>query len=252
MSLVPRPKERGLIAGRDHRARLLAALALALVSVFIHQPASALLFLLLGLALALIDGNSPGTLARRLLLLQFLMLSLLLTLPFQVPGEILGQVVGMGYSREGLILALVIFCKANGVALALLGLLSSMEPMHLGRALARLGAPDKLAHLLMLGLRQIHLLQLEYQRLNTAMRARGFVPGSNRHSWRSYGQLMGMLLVRALDRSKRLGAAMRARGFDGRFYLLEDRDWQRTDGLFLATLIGLGAGLLVLEHHLLP
>lgn len=248
MSLVPRPKESGLIASRDPRARLLAALMLALVSVFIHQPVSAMLFLLLGLGLALADGNSPATLAKRLLLLQFLMLSLLLTLPFQVPGEMLGEVAGLGYSREGLTLALVIFCKANGVALALLGLLSSMEPMHLGRALARLGAPDKLSHLLMLGLRQIHLLQLEYQRLNTAMRARGFVPSSNRHAWRSYGQLMGMLLVRALDRSRRLETAMRARGFDGRFYLLEDRLWRLSDSLFLASLVGLGASLLYLEY----
>lgn len=246
--LGPATKEQGLIASRDPRARLLAALALALVSVFIHQPATAVLLLALGLVLALLDGAPLKSLALKLLPLQLLMLSLLLTLPFQVPGQSIGQLGSMEISREGLELALTIFCKANGITLALLGLLASLEPMHLGRALSQLGAPDKLTQLLILGLRQIQLLQLEYQRLTTAMRARGFVPGSNRHSWHSYAQLIGMLLVRALERSKRLEAAMRARGFHGRFYLLQESAWQRMDSLFLGLLLGLGVCLLLLEH----
>lgn len=253
MNLSPRvaATREGWIASRDPRARVLAALGLALVSVFLHQVLTALLLLGLGLGLALVDGAPVKILLKRLVLLQLLMLSLLISLPLQVPGESIGQIAGQSISREGLQLALVIFCKANGVALALLGLLSSMEPMQLGQALARLGAPDKLAHLLMLSLRQIHLLHQEYQRLRNAMLARGFVPGSNRQSWQSYAHLMGSLLVRALERARRLEAAMRARGFQGRFYLLGEDAWGTADSLFLALLLELVFSLLVIEYLVL-
>jgi cobalt/nickel transport system permease protein len=50
---------------------------------------------------------------------------------------------------------------------------------------------------------------------------RGFRPGVNRHTYRSFGYLAGMLLVRSLDRSERIVAAMKCRGFRGRFYLLD-------------------------------
>lgn len=241
--------QRGLIGGRDPRARLLAALGIALASVFIHHWMTGLLLLALGLALALL-GGSLRRLIKRLLALEFMLLVLLISLPLQVPGEPLIQVLGLGLSREGLLLALIILCKVNGVALALFGLLSDMEPMHLGQALMRLGAPDKFAYLLILTLNQTHLIQQEYQRLVTAMRARGFAPGNNWHSWRSLAQLMGLLLVRSLDRSRRLDAAMRARGFQGRFHLLEPPGWQGADGLFLMLLLGLGLGLLMLEQQL--
>ena len=36
------------------------------------------------------------------------------------------------------------------------------------------------------------------------LRVRGFKPGSNRHTWRSLGYLVGMLLVRSLERAERV------------------------------------------------
>jgi cobalt/nickel transport system permease protein len=54
------------------------------------------------------------------------------------------------------------------------------------------------------------------------MRARAFRPGCGPHCWRSVGYLFGMLMVRSLERAERIDAAMRCRGFDGRFHLAED------------------------------
>nr|WP_307258251.1 energy-coupling factor transporter transmembrane component T [Kaistia dalseonensis] len=47
--------------------------------------------------------------------------------------------------------------------------------------------------------------------------ARGFRPRSSRHTWRSHGNLIGMLQVCALDRSRRIEEAMLCRGYGGRF-----------------------------------
>jgi cobalt/nickel transport system permease protein len=77
--------------------------------------------------------------------------------------------------------------------------------------------------------RYIGVLFDEHQRLRTAMKARAFVAGSNWHTWRSYGHLLGMLLVRSMERAQRISGAMRCRGFNGKFHLLTPVKWHRRD-----------------------
>ncbi|MGD9298980.1 MAG: energy-coupling factor transporter transmembrane component T, partial [Thiohalocapsa sp.] len=108
--------------------------------------------------------------------------------------------------------------------------------------------PHKLVHLLLLTIGQIKHLDDERWRLRRAMRARAFVPRSNRHTWVSYGNLIGMLLVRSLERARRIEAAMRARGFQGRLYLLDDRHWRLVDTVSLVVLVPFLAGLLALDR----
>jgi len=103
-----------------------------------------------------------------------------------------------------------------------LALLSSLEMVELGHALARLGAPQRLVTLLLFTVRYVDVLGQEYARLRLAMRARAFRPRAGWHTWRAYGWLVGMLLVMSLERSERIHAAMRLRGFTGRFHLLDE------------------------------
>jgi len=92
--------------------------------------------------------------------------------------------------------------------------------VELGHALLHLRVPDKLAHLFLFTIRYMDLVHHEYGRLRQAMRVRCFRPRANRHTYRSVGHLVGMLLVRSFDRSERVLAAMKCRGFRGRFYVL--------------------------------
>jgi cobalt/nickel transport system permease protein len=64
------------------------------------------------------------------------------------------------------------------------------------------------------------------------METRAFRPGYNLHTFRSFGNLFGLLLVRSLDRSERVLAAMKCRGFQGRFYILHAFAWMRRDTVF--------------------
>ncbi len=70
------------------------------------------------------------------------------------------------------------------------------------------------------------------------MKVRGFRPHMDRHTYRSMGNLFGMLLVRAYDRSQRILAAMKCRNFQGRFYLLDHFHFQSSRFVFLS---GFGA-----------
>ena len=76
------------------------------------------------------------------------------------------------------------------------------------------------------------------------MRARGFRPRTSRHTWRSYGNLMGMLLVRALERAQRVEEAMLCRGYNGAFPYRPlpapaRRDWTRFGAITGGGLIAL-------------
>jgi cobalt/nickel transport system permease protein len=242
------PRGAGWIADRDPRLRILSALLFALVTVSLARPPVA--FAALGLAAVMAAGSGWGVrdLLRRLAAMEILMVVLLLTLPFTVPGEGALRVGPLTASREGLLAALMIALKANAVVLALLALVGSLEPVVFGHALGRLGVPDKLVHLLLLTVRQIHLLHREFLRLRQAMRARAFVPRSDGHTWRSYGYLVGMLLVRSLERSRRVLAAMRCRGFHGRLYLLDSTHWRPADTVLAVGLALLLVCLPLLDH----
>jgi cobalt/nickel transport system permease protein len=67
------------------------------------------------------------------------------------------------------------------------------------------------------------------------MTARAFRPRTDRHTWRSLGWLVGMLLVRSFERAERVLGAMKCRGFTGRMPALDDFRFHTADGLFALT-----------------
>ncbi|MCV6598747.1 MAG: energy-coupling factor transporter transmembrane protein EcfT, partial [Mangrovicoccus sp.] len=111
----------------------------------------------------------------------------------------------------------------------------------------RLRCPETLVHLLMFTIRYIDVLRAEYLRLRAAMKVRGFRPGTNWHSYRSLGYLVGMMLVRAIERSERILGAMKCRGFSGQLLLLQDFALTRRDHVFAAGLLLLCMALLAVD-----
>ncbi|WP_462322133.1 cobalt ECF transporter T component CbiQ [Halochromatium sp.] len=234
------------LAAFDPRARVVLAVLFATTVVSLQSLTMAALALGAASLVAWLGGVSLQRL-RHLLPLELLMVVLLLTLPFSVPGTPLLQLGPLVASAEGLGLALLILLKANAVVLILFGMVGSLGPGPTVHALAGLGMPTKLCQLLWLTLRQIELVGDEYRRMRLAMRARAFVPRSDRHSWNALGWLIGMLLVRSLARGQRVAEAMRCRGFDGQLRLLQRFHWQRCDTLVLVGALTLLAAVLLAD-----
>jgi cobalt/nickel transport system permease protein len=231
---------------RDPRLRIVAALALALLTVSLEHLVLVTMAMPLAFVLTLLAGLPPRLIGRRLFALEGFMLLLLILLPFSVPGTPLLQLGPLVASWQGMVQALTILLKANTVVLVVLALIGTLEPVVLGHALYRLRVPDKLVHLLLFTVRYLGLLNDEYRRLRQAMYARGFRARSDRHTWRSFGWLMGMLLVRSLERAQRIVTAMKCRGFNGRFYLFNGNPWSASDtGFALLILLVLSAFLIL-------
>jgi len=221
-----------LLDGLDPRSRILAAVVFAIVIVALDNLA------LLAVALAasmlmMLEARLPvGPTLKRMAAMDTFIIFLIAMLPFTVPGEPIFSIFGFAASWEGFWQAVEIALKANAVILALMALVGSMEPVTLGHALSRLKVPDGLIHLLMFTVRYVDVLQQEYMRLRMAMKARGFRPGNNGHTYRSLGYLVGMMLVRAIERSERILGAMKCRGFTGRIPLIGEFAFTTRDVVF--------------------
>lgn len=221
----------------DPRTRLLAALAcvvgvLALTNLWLLAAAIVAASVLLRLS-----GVPMGRVRGRLLHLEGFLVLLLVLLPFTTPGTALFSLGPLQASDTGLRLAITIVLRVNACVLVILALLSSMDAVRLAHTLARLGMPWKLAHLFLFTARFIGLFRAEAARLRDAMRARVFVARSNLHTWRSLGNLVGMLLVRSIERADCVDEAMRCRAFSGHFPIAAAPPRGHGDALFASMLL---------------
>ncbi len=205
----------------DPRSRICLALAFSLLVAVANRPATTVAALALAALCAATSGLDLRTLLRRMAPLNVFMLLLIAIMPLASGGREIGRLGPIRYGEEGLWLALAIAVKGNAILLGLVALLGSLDITTVGHAMNHLRVPDKLTHLLLFTVRYLDVLRHEYGRLSAAMRLRGFHPRADRHTWRTFGHLIGMLLVRSLDRSERVVAAMKCRGFHGHFYLLD-------------------------------
>lgn len=228
----------------DPRIRLAVAFSFAVLIVLVER------FAVLGAALAvsflfvLLARSLTRSSIRRIAGLNGFMLMLAILLPLTTPGTPMAQFGPLSWSQPGLLQAALIALKANAILAAFIALAGTIEHAHLGFALNGLGMPEKLTHIMLFKVRYLGVIQREYQRLREAMRLRAFRPRCNRHTFRVLGYLIGMLLIRSLDRAERVHEAMKCRGFRGRFYVLEHFRIASADVAFAAVsfagLIALG------------
>jgi cobalt/nickel transport system permease protein len=234
----------------DPRIRVLAATALSVVVALSNQTTTLAIALAAGLILIALARLPMMAVAGRLSVVTGFLLLLWLVLPFTVGGAPLVNLGPLTISREGVAYAGRITLKSIAILSLFLATVTTMSVATLGHTLARLRLPDKLIVLLLLTYRYVFVLEQEYQRLKRAADIRGFRPGSNLHSYRTYAYLVGMLLVRASARARRVYLAMCCRGFSGRFYTLADLSPAPHNLLFALILGALGILLLSVELFL--
>ena len=205
----------------DPRARLLLAVCLALILAAAGRFSTLGVGVVAAGVCVALSGNPWPVVLRRVAVLNAVLLLVAALLPLTTEGAPLFHFGPWPYTRDGLLTAVAVILKGNGIVLAFLGLVGTLPTATLGHVLSHFHVPAKLVHLTVFTVRYLDVFHHEYARLRAAMRVRGFRPGVNRHTYRSFGYLAGMLLVRSLDRSERIVAAMKCRGFRGRFYLLD-------------------------------
>jgi cobalt/nickel transport system permease protein len=181
----------------------------------------------------------------RFLIVNGFILFLWVLLPFTTKGTALFSIGPLTATNAGILIATLITLKSNAIILTFIALMSTMSVFTMGRALSDLRVPSKIVHLVFLTYRYIHVINMEYRRLIKAAKIRGFHPGNNLHTYRTYAYLVGMLLVKSYERAERVRAAMLCRGFRGKFYDLMEFELKSTD-LIVLFLMLIGVSLIAL------
>jgi cobalt/nickel transport system permease protein len=140
---------------------------------------------------------------------------------------------------DGLLPALALLEKGLALVSLMLVLIATAPPEVNLKAAHSLHVPGLLVQLVGMTHRYTYLLADEFGRLRQALRLRGFRNRADLHSYRTVGHVAGTLLVRGHERAERVGQAMRCRGFDGRYRLLNTFRTHPRDVLFGAGVLGL-------------
>lgn len=204
----------------DPRVRLVTACAFSLLAALTPDPRVAAGVLLLALGLLAAARLPAAPLWRRLGALNVFVAAVAVGFLFFGEGPVWARWGPVHIYEEGIHQALLVFLKSHAVLLLFTVLVSTIEPVVLGHAMSHLNIPDPLIQLFLFTIRYTEVLHREYLTLRKAMRARGFRAGLRRVQRVHLAQLIGMLLVRSLDRSERILQAMKCRGFHGSFFLM--------------------------------
>lgn len=237
-----------LIHRLDPRVRVILATVYSFVIALSGKFTVLFAALAVSLLMAFVARLELSALVKRILIVNGLVLLVWVVLPLTFEGQSLMTIGPLVIYRPGVLLAARITLKSNAILLALIALIATMNFSTLGHALNHLRLPDKIVQLLLMTYRYIFVIEQEYQRLMRAARIRGFQPGTNLHTYKTYAYVIGMLFVRAAARAERVHQAMLCRGFKRKFYCLQEFKTGTAGHIFSALMLMVVAGLILLEH----
>ncbi len=185
----------------------------------------------------------------RLAAAQIFLLPCLMFLPFSMGGETVA-VGPLKPARAGLELTGVLYLRALALITVGLAVVYSTPMVTLLRGLQALHWPRLLVEITLLTYRYLFTLWWELTRMRWALAARGFRARGRVQNHRTLAQVVGVTLVRSVERTGRIQQALRCRGFDGRLRLRQP--WRSSIADRLKTLaVGAGAVALWLWDRLL-
>lgn len=173
----------------------------------------------LGFCFILLALSKPplSPLIHRVILVNVFVLLIWLFLPLTFQGNILFTIGPLSFKEEGVQKAFLITIKANSILFGFISLFLTTPIFENANGMSRLKVPQKLISIFLLTLRYNTLIINEFQRIQQALKLKGFKPGSTFFTYKVYSQFLSILFIRAYDRSDRIYQAMLCRGYQGNF-----------------------------------
>ncbi len=168
-------------------------------------------------------------------------LFLAVILPLTAGGERLWQAGPIAVSRRGLSTAGLISLRAVAAVLLVFPMMGTARFHVTLKAMRRLRVPSAAVQILAFSYRYIFVLLDEMERMLSAARARGHGRAHGLRKLRSLGSMLGMLLVRSLERTTHVYHAMAARGYRGEVKTLDDFRLRPADAVKGALVIAAAA-----------
>ena len=158
-------------------------------------------------AVSFLHSHQPTHLLKRWLKFNFFSVLLWATLSWKIGQN------GLSWNENGINLAILITLRMNLIVLSVWLFLHHVTDTILVQAIAKLPLPTKLIQLFILSVRYISLLAELNQKMDMAMKARGFHPKFNLFTMKVYAQRVALLLIHSMLKAEKAEIAMKARGF---------------------------------------
>lgn len=219
--------------------RLILTFVSGLIISALQNPQWLLSLLCLSVTILLIvlirQGKSLTFYIRRAMIFNLFTLLVWLTLSWKISEN------GMTWHAAGMYTAMLITLRMNLILCTVWLCLINVTDSILVQAVSKLPLPDKLIHLFILTVRYISLLSELNRQMTQAMKARGFQPKFNKHTFSVIAQRVALLLIQAAVQVEKTEMALKARGFrfTSRSSLL-DKPWWKTVEISTALLLIIG------------
>ena len=152
---------------------------------------------------------------KRLRWVFFAIVFFLIVMPLTVPGEPGWKFGFITVSQKGFTLAVLIALRAVSIVIIVFPMLGTSEFHTSLKALERLRVPNKMIQMIMFTYRYIFVFMEMLRRMHTAADARLFTGKTDISTFRTLGNLTGMLLIRGYEKTDRIYQAMQSRGYTG-------------------------------------
>ena len=128
--------------------------------------------------------------------------------------------------------SLNIYIRANAIILFNLCLFFSSKGYDIVRALSILKLPKSLVSTTYFTLKMIEFLSQDFVLIKNSLKARGFKARTSLFTYETFGNILGLLFVKAIRKSYALKQTFIYRGFKGEIFLNDDFSLNKND-LFL-------------------
>ncbi|MGQ9556855.1 MAG: cobalt ECF transporter T component CbiQ [Desulfurispora sp.] len=245
----------GRLESIDPRTKILVLISYVAVMVTLLSPGLLLAAGGFMLAVNLLAGIQVKNLLARLLWLIPFTVVMLLLFPFITPGEPVwtwqGKWLTVVASHQGLEKALLLSGRVLNAFLAMNLLILTTGWSRLFAGFRAMKLPVLLVQIIEFAVRYIYVLQAELRSMRTARLARNFRAGKvfwHRHTMSTLAADLGILFLRAWERSDRVYTAMLARGFGKPVQTREAQAVFWHDLAFAALIMTVALGFFWLDH----
>ena len=204
----------------DPRFKIASLLLLVLCLALVKSIPLILVGLILSISLLLISRIPLDFIFQGLKIIVVFLLPFFIILPLTYPGEAESYFLGIPFAMEGLRLAALIVVKAIAIVLTAYVIFGSRRFDISMIALQDLKCPSLVVQMMLFTYRFIFLFLEEMRRMDTAMKARGFVKKADVYTLKIMGGFIGTLLIRSFERTERIYKAMLSKGYQGEFHTL--------------------------------
>lgn len=213
-------------------ARILSALAFAVVAAIVPNLTAALAALIFSIFSLVYFRPSPRKLFERWVQINIFVVFIWLLTPWTTPGTSFGS--WKIFTYEGVFLSALVTLKTNALFFVFYTLVSPLSFTQLADGLKSLHFPVKLTAILLFCSRGIDIFQAEYRHTRDAMKLRGFEMKADKRTYQTVGAIIALLFSKAFRKGAVLEEAMVLRGYDGTVRTLSHEEWSTRDSILLA------------------